>query len=63
MTEPMVHHMGETIALSKLIRHYRLMARNARFPRDRAFWRTLTRMVIAEYREQQAAPVEQRQAA
>lgn len=41
---------GEEISVGKLVQHYRLQARNN--PRSASFWRTLTRTVIAEYREQ-----------
>ncbi len=45
-----VRHMGESIALWKLVKHYRDMARW--FPRSRTLYRRLTKTVIAQYREQ-----------
>ena len=53
MNAPVVYHRGEWIALGKLIAHYRLMARADR--RSAAFWRQLTRTVIATYRAQRAS--------
>lgn len=50
--DPIIMHFGESIGLWKLLGHYRLMARNARFPRDKALYRTLARTAIAQYREE-----------
>jgi hypothetical protein len=59
MTERTVHHFGQEISLSNIVRHYRWAAHAE--PQRAAFWRRLTRCVIAEYREQNTQP--QRKAA
>lgn len=58
-----VQHFGESIEVSRLVRHYRDMARGSRFPNRRELYRDLLRSVIRQFREQRAEQFEQREAA
>jgi DNA-directed RNA polymerase specialized sigma24 family protein len=64
MTSARVRFMGEDLPLAALLRHYHLMARNARrMGRSTWLWRTLAHTAIEQYREQRAESVEHREAA
>jgi hypothetical protein len=62
MTER-VTQMGQSVPLDAYIRNLRMMARLTPFPGTRAFYRQLTRTVIADYRKQMAERAAHRRAA
>jgi hypothetical protein len=63
MTEELINWKGETIALSKIVAHFRLMQRAARTPRDRQTYVWLLRMLIINARAQRAERAAERIAA
>lgn len=61
MTEERINYMGEQIALSKLVAHYRLMQRAC--PARRETYRWLLRMLIINARSQRTERAAERLAA